>query len=139
MKKFKKFDLKMFASRGYNLTPMELKDFVPFEVKRIYWITNFVKDSITGEHCHKLEEEVFIQAHGSSVAIIDDGGGKKEISLRGPSDAIYVPNFVWHGFKDASPDCTIVALSSTNYGASREDYTEDYEEFKKISPFYTKL
>lgn len=138
MKEFKKIDLTTFASRGYNLTPMELKDRVPFEIKRIYWITNFDKGSRTSEHCHKVEEEIFIVAQGSAVAIIDDGAGKKEVALKGPHEAVFVPNFVWHGFKNASPDCVIVALSSTSYGSGREDYIEDYEEFKKISPYYRK-
>ena len=139
MKEFKKIDLKTFASRGYNLTPMDLKDLVPFEIKRIYWITDFNEEGRTGEHCHKVEEEVFIAAQGSFVAIIDDGRRKKEVPLKGPHEAIHVPNFIWHGFVNTSPDCVIVALSSTSYGAGREDYIEDYEEFKKNSPYYTKL
>lgn len=130
-KEFKKFDLKTFPSRGYKLTPVELKDIIPFEVKRIYYITDFGHGSSTGNHCHKIEEEVFIQVKGSCVAIIDRSKGLEEIKLNGPSDAIYVPNFVWHGFKDVSSDCVILALSSTNYIVSREDYIEDYEEFKK--------
>lgn len=135
-KEFKKFDLKTFASRGYKLTPIELKGSVPFEVKRVYLITNFEMGHKTGDHCHKIEEEVFIQAQGTSVAVIDRGGGLEEFTLSGPSEAIYVPNLLWHGFKNASPDSVIVALSSTNYDVSREDYIEDYEEFKKLSPYY---
>lgn len=135
MKQFAKLDLKTFASRGYKLTPLELKDAVPFEVKRVYFISDFDPGSETGQHCHKVEEEIFIQAQGSSTAVIDRGQGKEDVALA-TGQAIYVPNFVWHGFKEASPDCVIVALSSTNYGASRDDYVEDYEEFKKISPCY---
>lgn len=136
MKEFKKFELKTFESRGYKLTPVELKDLVPFEVRRVYFVREFQEGAQTGEHCHKVEEEVFIQVKGQSTAIIDYGKGKEDIRLSGPNDAIYVPNFVWHGFKDASPDCVIVALSSTNYKPTREDYVEDYEEFRSISPYY---
>ena len=136
MKEFKKIDLNTFASRGYQLTPIEFKDAVPFEVKRVYFITNFEPGSKTGEHCHKVEEEVFIQIQGTSIAVIDRGKGIEEVVMNGPGGALYVPNFVWHGFTNASPDCVIAALSSTHYGASREDYVEDYEEFKRISPYY---
>lgn len=135
-KEFRKFDLKVFPSRDYKLAPIEFKDSVPFEVKRAYYITDFEAGGKTGEHCHKIEEEVFILARGSCVALVDKGQGKEEIKLVGPNGAIYVPNFVWHGFKDASSDCLILALSSTNYTPSREDYIEDYEEFKKDSPCY---
>lgn len=136
MKQFKKIDLKTFASNGYRLTPVEFKDVVPFEVKRAYFITDFEKGSETGRHCHKTEEEFFIQTRGSSTVVIDRGNGLEEIFMADPGQAIYVPNFVWHGFKDASPDCLIAAFSSTNYGASRQDYVEDYEEFKRNSPYY---
>ncbi len=139
MSEFKKFDLKTFDSRGYKLTPIEFKDIIPFEVKRAYYIIDFVPGSGTGQHCHKTEEEVFVQVKGSSAAIIDRGKGLEEIKLSGPSEAVYVPNFVWHGFKDATSDCVILAFSSTNYSPSREDYIEDYEEFKKTSPYYNSL
>lgn len=136
MKKFSKLDFRTFSSRGYRLTPIELKDSVPFEVKRVYYITDFNSGSETGQHCHKTEEEIFVQVKGSSLVIIDRGEGLEEIKMAGPSEAIYVPNYVWHGFKDASADCVILALSSTNYTPSREDYIEDYGEFKKASPYY---
>ena len=136
MKEFTKFKLKTFENRGYKLTAVEFKDIVPFEVKRTYFVREFQEGAQTGEHCHKEEEEVFIQVQGQSTAIIDYGKGKEEILFSGPNDIIYVPNYVWHGFKDPSPDCVIAALSSTNYKPTREDYIEDYEEFKKISPCY---
>lgn len=133
MKEFKKFPLKTFDSRGYRLTPIEFKDAIPFEPKRVYFISDFSPEAQTGEHIHKIEEEVFVQVKGTSTAIIDRGSGKEEMTMQ-EGDAIYVPNFVWHGFKNSSSDCVILALSSTNYNASREDYVEDYEEFKKMSP-----
>ncbi len=135
-REFKKFELKTFESRGYKLTAVEFKDVVPFEVKRTYFVREFKDGSQTGEHIHKIEEEVFIQVKGTSTAVIDRGQGKEEIIMSAPNDAMYVPAYVWHGFKNPSPDCVIVALSSTNYNATREDYVEDYEEFKKVSPYY---
>lgn len=130
-KEFAKHILKTFTNRGFNLTPVELKDVIPFEVKRVYYFDNISAGSQTGEHCHYVEEEFFIQAKGSSVAVIDRGHGKEEIVLTGPSEAIYVPSHVWHGFKNASPDCLIIALSSTNYNPDRSDYQENYDEYLK--------
>src|SRR3989338_4468178 len=132
MKQFKKFSLKTFPSHGYQLTPIEFKDSVPFEVKRTYYITKFEPGATTGEHCHKVEEEVFVQLQGNSTAVIDQGTSKEDVELK-EGDAIYVPNYVWHGFKNASSYCVILALSSTNYNASREDYVEDYDEYLKMT------
>lgn len=123
-------ELKSFKNRGYTLTPVELSAVAPFEVKRIYYMD--LPDSVlTGEHCHKIEEELFIQMKGSSSIIIDQGNGKEEIGLKSGS-AIYVPAYVWHGFKNPTDSCLILALSSTNYSADRSDYIENYDEYLKV-------
>lgn len=131
MKHFQKFELKTFTNRGYALTAIELKDLVPFEVKRVYFLTNIPSGATAGNHCHKVEEEVFVMQQGSCVAIIDRGQGKEEMPMK-TGDALYIPAWCWHGFKSFSPDSVLMALSSTNYGASREDYVEDYEVYKNM-------
>lgn len=131
LKEFKKFALKTFTNRGFNLTPVEFKDIVPFEVKRMYYFDAMKPEDKTGAHCHKIEEEVFIQAKGAAIAVIDRGQGVEDVPMQA-GDAIYCPNYVWHGFKNASPDALVIALSSTNYSPDRSDYVEDYELFKKM-------
>ncbi len=126
---FKIFSLKNIVTPKFIMNPAELKDYIDFEVKRFYFITN--PTAPTGTHCHKVEEEFFVMVQGSATAIIDKGGGLEEILLTGSGSAIYVGNWVWHGFKDFSADAILLALSSTNYNADRSDYVEDYEEFKK--------
>lgn len=132
MEKFKKITLKTFTNRGFNLTPIELKDLVPFAVKRVYYIDDLKFEDKTGEHCHFVEEEFFIVAKGAVTAIIDQGNGKEDVRLNGPSEAIYVSHYVWHGFKEATSDCVIIALSSTNYSPDRSDYQENYDGYLKI-------
>lgn len=126
----KTFKLKSFTNKGYLLTPLELKDYIPFEVKRVYYL-DFPSETFTGEHCHKIEEELFVVMKGSVILTLDKGKGKEEIKLQS-GEAIYVPAFVWHGFKDPKDNCMLLALSSTNYDAERSDYIEDYEEFLEL-------
>lgn len=129
-KQFQQFTLKQVPTARFLMNPVELKDCIDFEIKRVYYLTN-IKEN-TGQHCHKIEEEFFILIQGSCAAIIDQGKGLEEVILRGPSDAIYVPALIWHGFKNFSADAILLALSSTNYNPERSDYVEDYEEFKKM-------
>ena len=129
-KKFQIFDLKNIHSDKSMLTPLELKEFIDFEIKRIYFITNAKEQ--TSQHCHFEEKELFIIVQGSCTAVIDKGSGTEEVELTGPKKAIYVPNYVWHGFKNLSSDLIICALSSTNYNPDRSDYIEDYNEYLKI-------
>jgi hypothetical protein len=126
---FRQFKFKTFTNTGVALTPVELKDFIDFTVKRIYYITDFAQP--TGQHCHYIEKEFFICQRGTVTAVIDRGNGIEYLPLRGPEDAIYVGNYVWHGFQDASSDCVLLALSSTNYSSDRSDYITDYGEYKK--------
>ena len=97
----------------------------------MYWISSPTGN--TGNHAHRQDEdEIFIQIQGSSTICVDDGSGLEEIKLSGPQNAIRVPHMVWHGFKDLSSNCIILALTSTNYDPTRSDYIEDYEEFKGL-------
>jgi len=127
---FKKMQLKIVQNEKATYSFAELKDFIDFEIKRVYFIQD-CKEA-TGQHCHKIEKEMFVVQRGSCTAIIDSGNGKEEISLSGPGDAIYVGNYVWHGFKNFSADAVLLALSSTNYSPDRSDYVEDYEEYLKV-------
>lgn len=127
---FQKLNLKTIKNELATYSFAELKDFIPFTVKRVYFVQECRE--ATGQHCHKVEEEMFIMVKGSCAAVIDRGNGKEDVPLVAPSDAIYVGNYVWHGFKDFSDDAVLLALSSTNYNPDRSDYIEDYGEYKKI-------
>lgn len=126
---FKKFEIKKIDTPKFVMSPVELKDYIDFEVKRMYFITN--PAAPTGAHCHKKEEELFVMIKGSCAAVIDRGNGPEEFYMEGPTSAIYVPAYVWHHFKDFSGDAVLLALSSTNYNPDRSDYIEDYNEFLK--------
>lgn len=129
MAEFKVFTLKKIDTSRFVMSPVELKDYIDFEVKRVYFITKPTDKA--GAHCHKIEQEFFIMIQGSCVAVIDKGNGLEEISMQGPISAMYVPPYVWHHFKDFSSDAILLALSSTNYNPDRGDYIEDYDLFKR--------
>lgn len=126
---FKKTKIKTIQNEKASYGFVELKDFIDFEVKRVYYIYDC--KVATGQHCHKEEKELFVMQKGSCTAMIDFGNGKEDILLE-IGDAIYVGNYVWHGFKDFSSDATVLAVSSTNYKEDRSDYIEDYEEYKRV-------
>lgn len=126
---FKKLAAKTLKNEKARYAFFELKDYIDFEVKRMYYINDC--RASTGEHCHKIEKELFVMQTGSCVAVIDKGEGKEDVPLVA-GDAIYVGNYVWHGFRDFSADAILLALSSTNYRPDRSDYVEDYQEYLKI-------
>jgi len=134
MSSFQKFTSKSFSGQTeqYNLVPIELKNYINFEVKRIYYINDVnSENSYTGAHCHKIEEELFLILNGSVTAVIDQGQGLENIKLN-KNQGIYVGAYIWHHFKDIEKGTILLALSSTNYSADRSDYIENYDEYLKI-------
>jgi uncharacterized cupin superfamily protein len=131
MKKFELFTLNNIDTPRFIMTPLELKDYIDFEVKRMYFMVQ-PKTGETGAHCHFKEKELFVMIQGSCIAIIDRGRGLEELEFRGPMHALYAANYVWHGFKNFSDDAILLALSSTNYNPDRSDYLENYDEYLKI-------
>ncbi len=126
-KVFRLMEIKRIDTPKFVMSPIELQDYIDFDVKRVYFITE--PKASTGKHCHLTEEEFFVMAKGTSVLEVDAGEGLRTYPLTAPQSAAYVPALVWHHFKDFSPDAVLVALSSTNYNPDRSDYIEDYEEF----------
>lgn len=132
-RKYKIFTLKNIQAPNFLMTPLELKDYLDFEVKRVYMLSAPRGLKQTGNHAHRHDEdELFIQLQGSCTISVDDGHGIEDVPLVGPKTAIYIPHLVWHGFSQMSDDCIIFALTSTNYDPSRSDYVEDYQEFKQL-------
>lgn len=132
-RKYKVFTLKNIQAPNFLMTPLELKDYIDFEVKRVYFIRDPQGPKLTGAHCHRVEEnELFVMLAGSCTAVLDDGHGLEEVKMEAPKSALYVPKMVWHHFKDLSDDAVLLAITSTNYNPNRSDYCEDYEEFKKL-------
>lgn len=129
--KFSKHELNKIIAPNFIMSPVELKDYIDFEVKRVYFITN--PTDKTGAHCHKIEKEFFILVNGTCTAVVDHGNGLEEIPMTAPQSALYVGEYVWHHFKDFSEDAILLALSSTNYNPDRSDYIDDYEEYKKVT------
>jgi len=132
-RRYQKHELKNIPTDSFLMTPLELKDYIDFPVKRVYFLKDPKGNLKTGSHCHTDEEdELFVMLQGSCTAVLDDGHGLEEVKLKGPKHALYIPRIVWHHLKDLSEDAIILALSSTNYDPERKGYCEDYEEFQKI-------
>ena len=127
---FRKLQIKSIQAPNFLMSPLELHEYIDFEVKRVYFITH--PTGPTGSHAHKVEKELFVIVQGTCVAEIDQGNGLEDVPMGDTgTHAIYVGTQIWHHFKDFSADAIVMALSSTNYDPSREDYIMDYTEYQK--------
>ncbi|HEG8177946.1 TPA: FdtA/QdtA family cupin domain-containing protein, partial [Campylobacter jejuni] len=62
----------------------------PFEIKRIFYIYDFLDDSIRGDHANLNSEFIFIALNGSCEILIDDGKTKQKIILNNKTKGLYI-------------------------------------------------
>lgn len=119
---------------GGTLIVTESKKTVPFEIKRLYFITSitnaFSEYVIRGEHAHKKIEQVIFCVKGSFSLTLDDGKTKQVIVFDNPKIGIRLGPKLWHSMSKFSPDCVILVLSDSLY--SEEDYIRNYDDFLKF-------
>lgn len=126
MTPFKFYTLQLFEDERGSLVPLELKDFIDWTPKRVYY--SYGNSETRGGHCHRTEKELFICQKGSFKARIHDGSIWHEKTLQ-PREAVRVDNMIWHEFTDFSKDGILLAVSSTNYDP--DDYIRDFDQFLK--------
>lgn len=101
--------------------------FVPFPIKRIYYISGVKEGVVRGHHAHKTLEQILICVHGSIEISLDDGKQKEAIVLNAPGDFVFVGPSVWHTMKWLEDDSILLVLASQKY--DENDYIRDYDEF----------
>lgn len=101
---------------------------IPFEVKRVFWITSIKKGAVRGEHAHKTSEQLLVCIQGALNVTLESVNGKKEFfQLSKPNEAVYIPPNFWGRIEYVS-DSTVLALASDEY--NEDDYIRDYAFFK---------
>ena len=122
-------DLPKFEDPRGNLTFIEEKEHVPFEIKRVYWIYDVPGGQVRGGHAFKEQQELIVALSGSFDVVVDDGKSKQTFSLNRSYYGLYVPAGLWRQMQNFSTNSLALVLSSTSY---REiDYIRDYNEYLK--------
>ncbi len=101
----------------------------PFEVKRVFWITNVPEGMGRGAHAHHTCPEVVVPARGTLDAFIHDGKQERHFHLDKPSQGLYIPPRHWCSFSNFSADCLCLCFTPLPYDAA--GYINDYETFRK--------
>lgn len=108
-----------------HLTPIEGKIDVPFEVKRVYYITGVEQGVIRGFHSHRKLHQVLICLNGS-VKIRSKNPDEEEITeLNDPSVGLYIGPYVWREMFDFTKGSVLLVLASEYY--DEDDYIRNYD------------
>lgn len=120
-------DLPKITDPRGNLSFIEGKKHVPFEIKRVYYLYDVPGGSDRGGHSHKELEQLIIAISGSFDIIIDDGFEKKQFHMNRSYYGLYISPMIWREITNFSSGSVCIVLASTIYDES--DYIRDYDEF----------
>jgi dTDP-4-dehydrorhamnose 3,5-epimerase-like enzyme len=121
---------KILDKRG-NLTFIEGKKHIPFEIKRAYWIYDVPGGEKRGGHAYKTLREFVIALSGSFDVVLDDGREKKVYSLNRSYYGIFIPEMIWREINNFSTNALCLVLASDFY--KEEDYIRNYKNFKEMN------
>lgn len=103
---------------------------VPFDIKRVYYLTGTIDGVSRGFHAHKELEQVAVCVSGKCLMVLDDGQIKEEVWLDSPLKVIKIDRMVWHEMHYFSADCVLLVMASDYYDEA--DYIRDYSVFSKL-------
>ena len=110
-----------------NITNLNYKSTVPFEIKRIYYLYGILENQERGAHAHKELLQIMIAASGSFNVELDDGKNKKKIFLNSPSKGLLIFPGIWRDLKNFSSEAICLVLTSELYDEA--DYIRNYDDF----------
>jgi hypothetical protein len=117
---------KISDDRG-NISFVEGKKHIPFDIKRVYYLYDVPTESQRGAHGHKTLEQVIIAISGSFEFTLDDGYNRQTFFLKKPWQGLYVPPMMWRELNSFSSGSVCFVLASDVY--KEDDYYRDYKEF----------
>lgn len=121
---------KILDDRG-NLSFLEQRKQVPFDIERVYWIYDVPGGELRGGHAYRELQEVIVALSGSFDVVINDGEKQHTFSLNRSYYGLYVPNGLWRHIENFSTNALCLVMASTQYNET--DYIRDFGEFKNFS------
>ena len=117
---------KHHAPQG-NLSVVENRKDIPFDVKRVYYLYDVPGGETRGSHAHKQLYQLIVAASGSFSVTLDDGQVKRTFLLNRPYQGLLVVPGIWRTLDDFSSGSVCMVLASEKY--DKDDYIRDYGEF----------
>ena len=124
MLEFKSID----DERG-QLVALEGMKNIPFQIKRIYYMTGLDAQYPRGFHAHKQLKQVAVCLKGQCRFLLDNGRQREEVWLNSPAKGLYIDAMTWREMYDFSPDCVLMVLASEYY--DEDDYIRDFQQFNR--------
>ena len=120
---------KIVDNRG-NLSFIEGKKHIPFEIRRVYWIYDVPGGEHRGGHAFKEQWEFIVAMSGSFDVVLDNGTVKTVYPMNRSYYGLFVPNKIWRHMENFSTNSLALVIASTFF--EENDYVRDYSDFLKF-------
>lgn len=121
---------KVTDSRG-NLSFIESKNHIPFDIKRVYYLYDVPGGSERGSHAHKNLHQFIVAMSGSFDVLLDDGTSTHRYHMNRPYLGLYVCPMMWRLLDNFSSGSVCLVLASEHYDES--DYIRNYNDFISLA------
>ena len=120
-------ELPRINNRSGNITAIENKEEIPFDIKRIFYLYDIPGGESRGAHAHKNCHQFLVAASGSFEVQLDDGKVKKTVMLNQPFRGLHIPPGIWASEVNFSSGAICLVMASHIY--DEDDYLRDYQKF----------
>ena len=103
---------------------------IPFDIKRIYYISKVPEGVRRGFHAHKELKQLIFCPYGRIQLILENVNGREEIDLSDPSIGVLIDKCTWREMLWLQKDSVLCVAASDFYKV--EDYIRDYDEFRSF-------
>ncbi len=100
---------------------------IPFDIKRMYYISKVPEGVRRGFHAHKELKQLLFCPYGRIQLILENKNGREEIELSDPSIGVIIDQPTWREMLWLQKDSVLCVAASDFYKV--EDYIRDYNEF----------
>ena len=123
----KDISLPVFADERGCLGVIEFSKLIPFDVRRIYYMSEMDTEVTRGCHAHKRLKQFIVCLSGSFELLLDDGENRTTTILNNPSKGIYVDKMIWRELSNFSTGTVILVLANEEFDET--EYIRDYKSF----------
>ncbi len=113
-------DLSRHLDERGNLSVVEQRKDIPFDIARVYWIYDVPGGENREGHAYHTNQEFIIALSGTFDVLTDDGISRRIFSLNRSYYGLYIPSGCWRELSNFSTNSVALVLASTPYNP--DDY-----------------
>ena len=123
--------LPTYTDERGSLTVLEGSDFLPFDVKRVFYMYDIPSGAKRAGHAHQFLHQCMVAISGSFTVVLRDPLIEKRYHLNVPFEGLYIPPLVWRDIDCFSSGAVVLVFASTPY-----DEGDYFDNFNEYSSFY---